>query len=205
MKPDIKTVAGVFSSLVDADRAARNLEGLGIPSDNVSLIAGNDGNRHDEYLKKARRASTTTARAAASAASIGGGVGILATLAALAVPGVGPLVAGGAMLTVLGGLAVGAVGGGLVGAFVSMGFSREEAPLYEEAVRRGAVILAAQIYAEQEQEAIRIMTGHGSRSIREMVSGSDPHPYPWDDTVRATEPSEPAARETGAGIRPRNE
>jgi hypothetical protein len=98
------------------------------------------------------------------------------------------MVASGALATVLAGLAVGAVGGGVIGALVNMGFPREEASLYEEAVRRDAVILAAHVTGPVENEALAIMQQHGSRDIREQIATSDPHPYPWDDAVRAAEP-----------------
>jgi hypothetical protein len=188
MEPLIKTVAGVFSSLAEAEHAARDLQGLGIPSDDISVIAGNQENRHKKYLARVKRASLTTAEAATSGASTGGGVGIVATLVALSIPGVGPMVASGALATVLAGLAVGAVGGGVIAALVNMGFSREEASLYEEAVRRDAVILAANVTVRVENEAMAIMKQHGSRDIREQVAAFDPHPYPWDDSVRAAEP-----------------
>src|SRR6202166_1983153 len=119
----MKTVTGVFSSVGEAELALRDLERLGIPEDSVNLIAGNDKNRHDEYLKESREASTSTGAAAASAASFGGGMGIVATLVALATPGVGPLVAGGAIATVLAGMGVGAAAGGLISAFKNMGSS----------------------------------------------------------------------------------
>ncbi|MES1258744.1 MAG: hypothetical protein ABUS51_09945, partial [Acidobacteriota bacterium] len=89
------------------------------------------------YLKRVRHESVPTARAAVAGASFGGAAGFVATLITLAIPGVGVAVAGGALATVLGGLAVGATAGGLIGALADMGISREEAPLYEEAVRRG--------------------------------------------------------------------
>lgn len=190
MEIPIKTVAGVFSSLAQAERAAHDLEQLGVPSDNISVIAGNNANRHDEYLKKAKRATETTATAAASGASIGGGVGIVATLIALAIPGVGLYVVGGALATVLAGLVVGAAGGGAMAALLHMGISREEAPLYEEAVRRGAVILVANVNDPMEKEAMKIMERHGSRDIREQVTVPDPHPYPWDDEIRSAEKTE---------------
>jgi len=188
MEPLTKTVAGVFASLTEAEHAARDLQALGISSDNISVIAGNQENRHEEYLARAKQASVTTAQAATSGASTGGGVGIVATLVALSIPGVGPMVAGGALATVLAGLAVGAAGGGTIAALSNMGISREEAPLFEEAVRRDAVILAAHVTAPVENEALAIMKQHGSRDAREQTAAFDPHPEPWDDSVRSTEP-----------------
>src|ERR1700688_2094042 len=133
----MKTIAAVFPSLMEAEHVVRELKNLGVPSQGIHLVAGNEGRRHDEYLHKAKLEEIGTAAAAAFGASVGGGVGIVAGLIMLAIPGVGPIIAGGAMATVLTGLGIGAAGGGLIGTFANMGMSHEEAHLYEEAVRRG--------------------------------------------------------------------
>jgi hypothetical protein len=187
----MRTVVGVFDSIIDAGRALSDLGELGVPTENRHLIAGNDKSRHDEYLKKSKEASVTTAAAAASGTSFGGGVGIVASLVALAIPGVGPIIAGGAIATVLTGLGIGAVAGGLLGTFKNLAISHDEAPLYEEAVRRGAVLAIAMMEDERAPEAVEIMESRGGRDIRSEVdtwsetewSGPkvDPHPYSDDD------------------------
>jgi hypothetical protein len=204
----MKTVTGVFLSVDAAERAIRDLERQGISNDNIDLIAGNDQNRHDEYLKKSKEASTSTGAAAASAASIGGGFGIIATLAALSIPGVGPIIAGGAMATILAGMGVGAAAGGLLGAFKNMGISHEEAPLYEEAVRRGAVIAIAKVDESMEQDAVAAMRQHGARDIQDVADtwkasgwngpSSDPHPYTSDSSVRTGEMPERVKTSSGS-------
>jgi hypothetical protein len=180
----------------EAERVARDLEEMGIDKDEISIIAGNEAGAHDEYLKK----PTSTGAAAASAASFGGGVGIVAGLIALAIPGVGPIIAGGALATVITGLGVGAAAGGLIGAFTNMGVSHEEAPLYQEAVRRGGVVVAAHVNDPMEQDAIRVMDEHGARDLNAEAdawraagwkgSYSNPHPYPSDSGTVTHVPSE---------------
>jgi hypothetical protein len=188
----MKTVAGVFQSLTEAEHVARHLENLGIPADNIHLIAGNEAGRHDEYLKEAKTESAGTGAAAASAASFGGGVGILAGLAALVIPRVGPIIAGGAMATILTGLGVGAAAGGLIGAFRNIGISHDEAGIYEEAVRRGSIVVAAQISNDaMEPEILRVMDEHGARDLRADVeswrASGWTHPYPADSSFKAHE------------------
>jgi hypothetical protein len=192
----MKTVVGAFPSMAEAERVARDLEGMGIDKDEISVIAGNEAGAHNEYLKK----PTGTGAAAASAASFGGGVGIVAGLIALAIPGVGPIIAGGALATVLTGLGVGAAAGGLMGAFTNMGISHEEAPLYQEAVRRGGVVVAAHVNDPMEEDALRVMNEHGARDLKAeadawRASGwkgaySNPHPYPSDSAIAAHIPTE---------------
>ncbi len=116
----MKTVVGVFSSLEEAERTERDLKNLGIPRENISIVAGNDANRHKEYLEKAKVESTSTGAAAASGASFGGGIGLAGRSG----------VSGDsrcrpdhhrwrcALLTLLTGLGIGAAGGGLIAAFL---------------------------------------------------------------------------------------
>lgn len=190
----MRTVAAVFSSLAEAERVARHLETLGVPRDAISVIAGNDVNRHDKYLEKAKKESTGTAVAAASGASFGGGLGILAGLAVLAIPGVGPVIAGGGMTAILTGLGIGAAAGALIGAFRNMGIPHDEAALYEEAVRRGLVVVAATVDDEMEPEVLRVMDEEGARDLQADVeawrASGWKHPYPSDSSMAAHEPPE---------------
>src|SRR5580704_17198128 len=80
----MKTVAAVFSSLSEAGEACFNLRHIGVPQSDISLIAGNEARRHDEYLDNSRKASASTMAVAVSDASLGGGMGILAMLIAFA-------------------------------------------------------------------------------------------------------------------------
>lgn len=194
----MKTVTGVFSSILDAQRATLQLEGAGIPNEAISIIAGNESGRHREYLEKSKHASRSAGAAAASGASTGGGIGIVASLVALAIPGVGPIIAGGAMATVLTGLGIGAASGGLISALHDMAISHEEAPLYEEAVRRGELLVVAQVDDSMEIRTVDLMIANGGRDLRDVAdtwrakgwSGpkSDPHPYVSDSTIRSHEP-----------------
>jgi hypothetical protein len=192
----MKTVAAIFPSLGQAGEAYLDLKNLGVPEEDISLIAGNEASLHDEYLAKSRKASVSTAAAAASDASLGGGVGIVAMLVAFAIPGVGPIVALGPLLTVLGAMGIGAVAGGLIGALHQMGISHEEAPLYEEAVRRGAVMVTARIDEElEEKRAVAALKGHGGRDVRDEADtwgqsgwsgpAHNPHPYVSDSSKKS--------------------
>lgn len=186
-------IVAVFSTLAEAERALIDVRARGIPNEATHLIAGNDQSKHDDYLKKSKDESKSDGKAAWNGASFGGGVGIVASLVALAIPGVGPIVAAGPIATVLTGLGIGAATGGLIGVFKSMGLSHEEAPLYEEAVRRGLILAIAQVPEERADEIFKLMENHGARDVRDEVdtwkregwSGSktDKHPFPSDDEI----------------------
>jgi hypothetical protein len=186
-------IVAVFSTLAEAERALIDVRAQGFPKESIHLIAGNDKSKHDDYLHNAKEESTSGGAAAWNGASFGGGVGIVASLVALAIPGVGSIVAAGPRATVLAGRGIGAAGGGLLGVFKNMGMSHEEAPLYEEAVRRGSILAVVQTDEEHAPEIKKLMELHGARDVRNEADtwrqqgwsgpSTDPHPFSWDDSI----------------------
>ena len=73
---------------------------------------------------------------------LGGALGWLAGIGALAIPGVGPFIAAGPIMAALAGVGVGGAVGGLIGALVGMGIPEYEAKRYEGRVRQGGVLLS---------------------------------------------------------------
>jgi len=125
----------------DAEDAIRDLETTNISSADVSLMAGEAA----RALSGAVRGETiNAARGAAkgAGAAVGGGLGLIAGLTSLALPGVGPIIAAGPISAALTGDGTGAAAGGIIGALAGMGVPNEEAELYAEGVRRGSVLVA---------------------------------------------------------------
>ena len=97
--------------------------------------------------------STTTPEDAGEGAvkgtGIGLGVGILASLAALAVPGVGLVLGGGALAAALGATALtagaGAIAGGATGYLKEQGVPGEVAERYHETVQNGGAVLSVNL------------------------------------------------------------
>ena len=84
---------------------------------------------------------------------MGGTLGWLAGIGALAIPGVGPLVAAGPIVAALAGAgAVGALGG-ITGALAGLGIPEYEAKRYEGRVRKGGILLS--VHADDSQWAKR--------------------------------------------------
>ena len=84
---------------------------------------------------------------------MGGTLGLLAGLGALAIPGVGPLIAAGPIMGALAGLGVGGAVGGLVGALVGMGIPEYEAKRYEGRVKDGGILVS--VHCESSEEISR--------------------------------------------------
>ncbi len=138
-----KTITAVFNTRNEAESALRMLDKAGFTKDQVTLLVTEETRGQHFGISE----GTKTAEGAADGAAIGGLTGALylglATAGALLVPGLNIVVYG----TVIGGLVglgAGGVTGGLIGALVGLGTPEHEAKLYEDAVRKGAILVAVQ-------------------------------------------------------------
>ncbi len=84
---------------------------------------------------------------------VGGALGLLAGIGALAIPGVGPPIAAGPIMAALSGAAVGGATGGLIGALVGLGIPELEAKQYEGKVRAGNILIS--VHTENGDERSR--------------------------------------------------
>jgi len=87
---------------------------------------------------------------------IGGSLGLLAGIGALAIPGVGPLIAAGSIMASLAGLGIGGTVGGLVGALVGMGIPEYEAKRYEGAVKDGGTLLSVHCDTSEQVDIAKV-------------------------------------------------
>src|SRR6185295_19443066 len=77
--------------------------------------------------------------------ALGGTLGLLVGIGALAIPGLGPLIAAGPILAALSGAAAGAAVGGITGALIGMGIPELEAKQYEGKIRGGNILLSIHV------------------------------------------------------------
>lgn len=152
----IRTISRLFDSHSDARAAVTALEAAGFGHDAVSIVA-NDTTSQSEVVGDATDDTATGAGTGATLGTVlGGGAGLLAGIGALAIPGIGPIVAAGWLVAALTGAGVGAAAGGLVGSLTGAGVDEAEANVYAEGVRRGGslVTVRADDMRATEAEAI---------------------------------------------------
>lgn len=136
-----KRIVGVFNTEREASSAIEGLKAQGFTSDEISVVT------QDRDELKAIREETGTkapegvAAGAATGGVLGGVAGLLAGIGALAIPGIGPILAAGPIAAAFTGAAVGAGAGGLVGGLVGLGIPEEDARQYEEYVQSGKILL----------------------------------------------------------------
>jgi hypothetical protein len=86
-------------------------------------------------------------------------------LGALAIPGIGPVLAGGALATALAttaaGGAIGAAAGGVTGALVGLGIPDDRARLYNDRVNRGDYLVMVDGTEDEIRRAEPILSRHG--------------------------------------------
>ena len=135
-------VFGIYSSPTAAEAAVDRLVAAGFSNQDVSVLM-TDRNTTKEFAhEKNTKAPEGTAAGATAGGVVGGTLGLLAGIGALAIPGVGPLIAAGPIMAALAGFGVGGAVGGLVGALVGMGIPEYEAKRYEGRVKDGGVLLS---------------------------------------------------------------
>jgi len=105
------------------------------------LFPHNEGTK-DFAHEKGTKAPEGAAAGAGTGAVIGGALGWLAGVGAIAIPGVGPFLAAGPIMAALAGAGVGGTAGGLVGALIGMGIPEYEAKRYVGRIRKGGILLS---------------------------------------------------------------
>jgi uncharacterized membrane protein len=195
------TVTALYDDLEEAQEAIGELIERGFDRDQVSLVVTEPavGTSAREEEKSAAPVTADTAEGAVAGAVIGGIGGLLVGMAALAIPGIGTVVAAGAITNAIVGGAVGAgvgaVAGGLVGALIKMGVSEESARQYAEGVRRGSTLVLVQTEDTGQSElARRVLDRYNpvdmeDRTGRWRAEGwteleVDAEPYPEEEISR---------------------
>jgi hypothetical protein len=140
---DKKTaVFGIYSNVAQAEGAVDALVQSHFSNADVSVLLPDQQGSKDFAHEKHTKAPERTTTGVAAGGTIGGTLGLLARIGALAIPGVGPLIAAGPIMGALAGLGVGGAVGGLVGALVGMGIPEYEAKRYEGRVKNGGILLS---------------------------------------------------------------
>lgn len=213
-----KTLTRLFDHYSDAENAVRDLQAMGVPHGDISIIAneaahtrGGTLTRNNDVGTGAAVAGHETAhavghaddrgdvsRGATTGALVGGAGGLLAGLGLLAIPGLGPVVAAGWLLATATGAGIGAAGGaatgGIVGALKNSGHTDEEAHVYSEGVRRGSTLVSAKVPDAMADSAVAMFGRYNA--VDAATRGSSYRTSGWsgfDDKAPAYSTDEIAA------------
>ena len=135
-------VFGLYATPATAENGVDHLITLGFTNEAISVLMPDDDTTRAFAHEKNTKAPEGTTTGVVAGGAIGGTLGVLAGLGALAIPGIGPLLAAGPIVAALAGVGAGGAVGGLIGALVGMGIPEYEAKRYEGAVRDGGTLLS---------------------------------------------------------------
>ncbi len=140
--------SAIFDTHAEAERAVSELRTLGLSDTDLSVIAHHDGTTtarsgDGEITDEHHR---NVLRGILGGGALGAGLGV----AALAIPGVGPLAAAGAIAAsavpeAVGiGALIGAIGGTLNETLTKHGVSEEDATYYNDRIKDGGVVVTVE-------------------------------------------------------------
>jgi hypothetical protein len=135
-------VFGLYPSQASAEAAVDTLKNAGFRNTDISVLFPDNQGTKDFAVDKDTKAPEGATTGGISGGIIGGALGWLAGIGALAIPGVGPFIAAGPIMGMLGGIGVGGAIGGLAGALIGMGIPEYEAKRYEGRIRKGGILLS---------------------------------------------------------------
>jgi hypothetical protein len=160
-----KAVFAIYSTRAGAEHGAEMLLSSGFSTSDISVLFPENLGSKEIGTEKSTKAPEGTAVGAGSGAVIGGTLGLLASIGALAIPGIGPLIAAGPIVAALAGVGVGGAVGGFAGALIGMGIPEYEAKRYEGRLQRGGILLS--VHCETSEEIKR------AKSVLEATRAED--------------------------------
>ncbi|MCX6622165.1 MAG: DUF3341 domain-containing protein [Acidobacteria bacterium] len=159
-------VFGLYSNRESVESAVDALRDGGFRNTDISVLFPENEGTKDFAIEKGTKAPEGTAVGATSGAVIGGTLGWLAGIGALAIPGLGPFIAAGPIMGMLGGMGAGSVVGGVAGALIGFGMPEYEAKRYEGRIKSGGILLSVHCdSSEWVKKAKATLTQTGAEDI----------------------------------------
>ena len=170
----MESVAAIFSSRSDAERAVQQLQAAGISNDRIAFLTPDTRAKEVETnvpVSDTEQSGMGKAMGGAVGGALGtaGGAGLGAGIASLLVPGVGPVLAAGivgAAIFGIGGATTGMAAGAALERSLADGVPHDELYLYEDALRKGnSVVIAFADNEEAEAQARQIYSDAGAQNV----------------------------------------
>ena len=133
---------GLYPSLSALESAISSFESNGFRTTDISVLYPESMGTRDLAHEASTKAPEGIATGAATGVAVGGVLGWLAAVGAIAIPGIGPLIAAGPIVAALAGAGAAGTAGGLVGGLVGLGMPEYEAKRYEGRIKNGGILLS---------------------------------------------------------------
>ena len=147
-----KAVMCIVQSRSQAESIVGQLQAAGFSNNDISVLFPNKEGTKDFAHEHNTKAPEGAVAGAGTGGVLGGTLGLLAGIGALAIPGLGPFIAAGPLLAALSGAAAGAAVGGVAGGLIGLGIPEIEAKRYEGKIKGGNLLISAHTETSEEQK-----------------------------------------------------
>jgi len=160
-----KSVFAIYLTRSEVESAASALRDAGFSGSDISVLLPENLDSGELVTDKSTKVTEGAAVGVGSGAAVGGALGWLVGVGALAIPGIGPVIAAGPIVATLAGIGVGGALGGFAGALIGVGIPEYEARKYEGRILKGGILVA--VHCETSEEVKR------AEGIMEITGGED--------------------------------
>jgi hypothetical protein len=159
-------VFGIYPNQAALEQSIERLRDAGFRATDISVLMPENVGTKDLGTIKASKAPEGASTGTVTGMAIGGTLGWLAGIGALAIPGVGPFIAAGPIVAALAGVGAGGAVGGLTGGLIGLGIPEYEAKRYEGRIARGGILLSVHSdNSEWAKSAKDILRATGAEDI----------------------------------------
>lgn len=169
-------VFGNFDQHQELERAIDELKSHNFASEKISVLLPNRTVPEAEAAESAEmtKAPEGAVAGAGTGLVLGGTLGWLAGIGALAIPGLGPFVAAGPIAALLAGASAGGAVGGLTGALLGLGIPEHEVAGYEQRTMEGSTLISISCANESERDtATSILERNGGKNVSSVTRGEE--------------------------------
>ena len=157
-----KAVIGVFSDRTLAEKAVNELRSQGFTTEEINIVSKGGSQRRGS----GEMYDDDITDGALPGGTIGGIGGLLIGAGALAIPGIGPIVAAGPLAAALSG----AVAGGIAGGLIDWGIPAESSRRYEQQVAQGNILAVIKTDAAKVQQAAQVLRSNGASDVESHIA-----------------------------------
>jgi hypothetical protein len=170
-------VFGIYPSYTNVESGVDGLKAAGFSNRDISVLFPASAGSRDFAHEKGTKAPEGASAGAGTGVVLGGVMGWLLGVGALAIPGIGPFIAAGPIMAALAGAGVAGTIGGIAGALIGMGIPEYEAKRYEGRVKDGGILLSVHSNTSDETKRAKlILEATGAQDISSTSEASSGNP-----------------------------
>lgn len=170
-----RAIIGIVESRERAEALVLALQQSGFAPNDISVLFPDRHGTRDFAHEHNTKAPEGAVAGVGAGGAVGGTIGLLAGIGAIAIPGLGAFIAAGPLMAALSGAAAGAAVGGVTGALIGMGIPEIEAKAYEGKLRGGNILIAIHVEdKETEERAADILRRAGAHDVDAAPEASVP-------------------------------